>query len=95
MGDRCRIGGLTRIDGPSVLGNDCAVRDNAVLERVVLWNDVRIGANAVVRDSIIGDGCWIGDDAVVEGAVLANKARVQRGVTLTPGTRLEPEETAG
>ncbi len=95
MGQRCRIGGLTRISGPCVLGNDCTVRDNAVLERVVLWDDVRIGANAIVRDSIIGDGCWIGDDAIVEGAVLANNARVKRGARLGPGTKLEPEEIAG
>ena len=66
-----------------------------MIERSVLWDDVRIGAGAVVRDSIIGAGCWVGDDAVVEGAVLANGAKVQRGVHLAPGARLEPDEVAG
>ena len=80
--------------GPSVLGDDCAVREHATIERSVLWNDVRIGANAIVRDSIIGAGCWIGDDAVVENAVLANGAKVQRGVRLAAGARLEPDEVA-
>jgi mannose-1-phosphate guanylyltransferase len=94
LGRRCRVGGKARITGPSVLGDDCAVREHATIERSILWSNVRIGANAVVRDSIIGAGCWIGDDAVVENAVLANGAKVQRGVRLAAGARLEPDEVA-
>jgi mannose-1-phosphate guanylyltransferase len=94
LGRHCRVGGGARITGPSVLGDDCTVREHATIERSVLWNDVRIGANAVVRDSILGAGCWVGDDAVVVNAVLANGAKVQRGVKLTPGARLEPDEVA-
>ncbi len=95
LGHNCRVGGQAKINGPSVLGDDCTVSDHATIERSVLWSDVKIGSGAVVRDSIIGAGCWIGDEAVVEGAVLANGARVKRGVRLTPGARLEPEEVAG
>jgi len=94
LGARCRIGGQVVITGPTVLGDDCAVRERAVVERSVVWDNVRIGAGAVVRDSIIGAGCLIGDDAVVVNAVLANGARVQRGVQLAPGARLEPDEVA-
>ena len=95
LGRNCRIGGLVRVTGPSALGDNCAVRDHASIERSVLWSDVKIGSSAIVRDSIIGAGCWIGDDAVVEGAVLANGARVKRGVRLAAGARLEPDEVAG
>jgi len=95
LGRNCRVGGQARIGGPSVLGDDCTVRDHAVIERSVLWSDVKVGSAASIRDSIIGAGCWIGDEAIVEGAVLANGARVKRGVRLTPGARLEPEEVAG
>ncbi|HLF76265.1 MAG TPA: NDP-sugar synthase [Dehalococcoidia bacterium] len=95
MGRGCRIGGLTRIQGPSVLGNDCVVRDNAFVEGCVIWDGARIGSGALVRDSIIGAGCLVGDDAIVEGAVLASGARVKRGAKLGPGTKLEPDEVAG
>jgi mannose-1-phosphate guanylyltransferase len=95
MGRHCRIGGLAHIDGPSVLGPDCVLRDHAAVERSVIWSGVRIGSGAVVRDSIVADGCWIGDEAVVEGAVLARGARVTRGTHLARGTRLEPDELAG
>ena len=95
LGRDCRIGGLTSIKGPTVLGDNCAVRDHATIERSVLWSDVKVGSGAVIRDSIIGAGCWVGDEAVIESAVLANGARVKRGVTLSPGARLEPDEVAG
>jgi mannose-1-phosphate guanylyltransferase len=95
LGARCRVGGLARIEGPSVLGDNVVVREKAAVEGSVLWSGVKIGAGAIVRDSILGEGCWVGDDAVVEGAVLANGAKVQRGVKLSPGARLEPDEVAG
>jgi mannose-1-phosphate guanylyltransferase len=95
LGRNVRIGGQVKIDGPAVLGDNCVVREHAEISASVLWNDVKVGAGAVVRDSIIGAGCWIGDEAVVEGAVLANGARVKRGVHLDRGSRLEPDEVAG
>jgi mannose-1-phosphate guanylyltransferase len=95
LGGGCRIGGKVHLTGPSVFGAGCTVRERARVEGSVIWSDARIGAGAVVRNSILGEGCWVGDDAVVEGAVLANGAKVQRGVRLTPGARLEPGEVAG
>jgi mannose-1-phosphate guanylyltransferase len=95
IGRSSRVGAGVKIQGPSVIGDNCAIRERALIERSVLWSGVRIGAGAVVRDSIVGSDCWIGDDAVVEGAVLANGARVKRGVKLDRGVRLEPDEVAG
>jgi len=92
LGERVRIGGQAILIGPIVLGDDTVVRENALVEGSVLWDNVRIGSSAVVRNSIIGSGCWVGDDAVVENAVLANGAKVQRGVRLANGARLEPGE---
>ena len=95
VGHNTRIGGQVKIEGPSVLGDRCTIREHAVISSSILWSDVKVGAGAVVRGCIIGAGCWIGDEAVVEGAVLANGARVKRGVHLDRGSRLEPDEVAG
>ncbi len=95
VGRACRIGGLTRLVGPTVIGERCAIRDKAVIEGSILWAEAKVGSGAVVRDSILGRGCWIGDEAVVDGAVLADGAKVKRGVNLGPGARLEPDEVAG
>ena len=95
LGRNCRIGGLVSIEGPTVIGDGCDVRDKASIERSIIWSGSKIGSGAVVRDSIIGSDVWIGDDAVIEDAVIANGARVRRGVKLPRGARLEPEEVAG
>ncbi len=95
LGRRCRVGGQTKIVGPTVIGEGVAIRDKAIVEGSVIWADAKIGSEAVVRNSILGRGCWIGDGAVVDGAVLADGARVKRGVRLGPDARLEPDEVAG
>lgn len=95
LGRACRVGGLAGIIGPSILGDECALRDGCVVQGSVLWSGVRVGSNATIRDSIVGEGCWIGDAAAVEGAVLASGSRVKRGFKLPPGARLEPDEVAG
>ena len=95
LGRGCRVGGLVRMTGPTVLGDHCDVRDKATVERSIVWSGAKIGSGAVVRDSIIGNDVWIGDDAVIEDAVIANGARVRRGAHLPPGARIEPEEVAG
>jgi mannose-1-phosphate guanylyltransferase len=95
LGRGCRVGGLTKISGPSVIGERTDIRDKATIERSVLWAQCKIGSEAVVKDSILGKGCWVGDSAIVEGAVLADGAKVQRGIHLGPGARLEPDEVAG
>jgi mannose-1-phosphate guanylyltransferase len=95
LGSGCRIGGRVVINGPTVFGDACDVRDNARIDDSVVWSNSKIGSGAIVRNSIIGAGVWIGDKAVVESAVLANGSRVKRGVHLGPGARLEPDEIAG
>ena len=95
MGRHCRIGGLVTIEGPTVMGVRCDVRDKARIENSVFWSNCKIGSGALIRDSILGNDVWIGDDAIVEGAVLANGARVKRGIQLSHGARLEPDEVAG
>jgi mannose-1-phosphate guanylyltransferase len=95
LGRACRVGGMTKINGPTVIGDRTDVRDRAVIDRSVIWAQCKIGSEAVVRESILGRGCWVGDGAIVEGAVLADGAKVQRGVHLGPGARLEPDEVAG
>ena len=94
IGPGCAVHEKARIGGPSVLGAGCEVQTGSTIERSVLWQRVLVGPGARIRDSILGEGCQVGAGATVEGAVLANGARVEPGVTLSPGARLEPGEVA-
>ena len=94
LGASCRLGGLVNVTGPSVIGDDCAIREHATIDGSVVWSGAKIGAGAVIRNSIVGEGCIIGDGCIIEGSVLANGAKVRREIHLN-GARLEPDEIAG
>jgi mannose-1-phosphate guanylyltransferase len=53
MGSRCQISQGVYLKGPVVIGPDCHLEDGASIENAVLWNNVRIGANARLGQCII------------------------------------------
>jgi mannose-1-phosphate guanylyltransferase len=59
MGSRCQIGQGVYIKGPVVIGSDCLLEDGASIESAVLWNNVRIGANARLSQCIISSNTSI------------------------------------
>jgi mannose-1-phosphate guanylyltransferase len=56
----CRIGPEVRIKGPAAIGRDCLVEDGATIENAVLWDSVRVGANARLSQCIISSNTVIG-----------------------------------
>jgi NDP-sugar pyrophosphorylase family protein len=64
--------------GPySVVGRQCYIEEQAVVDQSILWSDTRIGREAIVRRSILGRGCHIGRNVTVkDGAVLGDKSTV-------------------
>jgi NDP-sugar pyrophosphorylase family protein len=66
-----------RIGPYTVLGRQCHVEEQAVVERSIVWMGSRIGQAAVVKRSILGRQCHIGRSAVLEeGVVLGDKSVV-------------------
>jgi mannose-1-phosphate guanylyltransferase len=51
--DGCKIGAGTYIKGPVVLGQGCIVEPGAKIEGAVLWNKVKVGGGAIVKQSIV------------------------------------------
>jgi len=54
IGDNCQIGSGVRITGPAVIGPGSTLEDGASIENAVLWDNVRIGAQAALQRCIIG-----------------------------------------
>lgn len=66
-------------------GMDVHIEPNVIFEgRVVLGNNVRIGANCQLRD------CEIGDNVVIKPNSLIEEARVGAGAEIGPFARLRP-----
>ncbi len=75
IGTGATLGAGARIVGPTVIGNDVAVGENAFVENAIVWDGVQIGASARVRDSIVGIDYAIPASAEVAGTIVANESK--------------------
>ena len=83
IGARARLEAGCRVGPNAVLGARCVVGAGARIEGAVLWDDVTVGSDAVLRDCIIGAGARVGAGShlgatvVLEaGAVVPDHARL-------------------
>jgi NDP-sugar pyrophosphorylase family protein len=60
-----------RIIGPSCIGSGCSIAAGAVVERSILWNGVRVGAGARIRDAICGARVVVEPNAALDGGEYA------------------------
>lgn len=76
--------------GPNVvLGRGCWIGAGAVVRESVLWDDVRIGAQALVEGSILASGVRVGDGARIgAGTVIGHGYEVAAGLEVAEGSRL-------
>jgi len=66
-----------RVAPYSVLGRQCQIEEDAVVDASIVWANTRIGRDATVRQSILGRHCHVGRSAVVDGgAILGDKSVV-------------------
>jgi NDP-sugar pyrophosphorylase family protein len=83
--------------GPEVcIGDRVTIKDSKISGSVI-YDDVKIGSNSLIKDSIICPGCKIGDGCVIEGAVLAdgstvaNKLKVSRNARIWPAQKIKKD----
>lgn len=62
-----------QITGPSVIGDDVEIASGARIERSIVWQGSRIGANAVLRDAIVGMDYDVEPGSVLDGVIVANE----------------------
>jgi NDP-sugar pyrophosphorylase family protein len=54
----------------SVIGRQCQIEEDAVVERSIVWASSRVGRDAVVREAILGRHCHVGRNAIIDGKVV-------------------------
>ena len=86
LGDDVGVHEAARIERPVVIGAGSRIASGAVVSRSLLWERVRVGSDAVVRDSVIASDAVIEDGAHVEHAVVGHGATVGAGSRLIGGT---------
>ena len=78
--------------GPNVvLGKGCRIATGVKLRNSVLWDNVTVGADALIEDTIIASRARIGAGAVVNsGSVIGHDANIDPGAVLERGARVGP-----
>jgi mannose-1-phosphate guanylyltransferase len=73
------------------VGAGSQIAAGAEVDGSVLFDGVRVGPGAVVRNSILGAGSQIAGGAVIDGAVIGDRAVIGAGNELTGGLRVWPD----
>lgn len=91
IGKGCYIGPGAVVGGCTVLGSGSRVLSKASVKRGIIWSQVTLEENAVVRGGILACASRLGTGAVVyEGVVVGDKTVVESKATLKPGVKLWP-----
>jgi len=94
FGNNCSIGAGARIKGPAVLGDECTISEGSVIDKAIIWRNVRVGKEANIRESVIGDGCSVGRRSVIDsGAVVGDNVVITEGTHLQTGQKVWPDTT--
>ena len=84
------------VRGSLQCGQDVRIDVNCIFEgRVVLGNNVTIGANSVIRDTDIGDDTVIAAFSHVDSASIGRQCRIGPYARIRPGTELASEVHIG
>ena len=64
------------------------------MERVVLWQNCKVGKRAKLRNCVLASNCRIGEESeVLDGCVLGDKVKIGRGNKLSQGIRIWPDKS--
>jgi mannose-1-phosphate guanylyltransferase len=73
LGSNVNVGRRVRIVGPTVIGDNVHIGDQAVIERSIVWDGATLGDRVVVRDSIVGIGYDVPADTALIDCIVANE----------------------
>ncbi len=93
IGDNCSIGRNAKLTGPLVIGHGCTILEDNVIEKSVIWQNVRLGPRVDLKNSIVADNCCINSDSTVEDSVMGDNVTVVSNCKLEPGSKIWPGTT--
>jgi len=92
IGRHAQVGPNTHI-ARSVIGDNCVIEEGAVIIGSVLWNNVFVGARAVLKENVIGRASEIKANAqVCEGALISEQCKVGEGSVVKAGVKVWPHK---
>lgn len=80
IGAGVRLGRRARLIGPTVIGDRNVIGEGVTIEHSVLWDGVRVGEGARLRDAIVGIGHNVPAQTSLVGKIVANGSSVNLAV---------------
>ena len=93
IGEGCTVAKWAVLKGPAVLGPHCEIAEGACVEGAVLWQGVKVGKKALLRNCIVAANCQIGEDSqVLDNCVLGDNVVVGKNNKLAPEIKIWPDK---
>jgi NDP-sugar pyrophosphorylase family protein len=93
IGRNCTIEARAHIKGPSVIGPDCSIGAGSLVEKSIVWHNIKIGKGAKIQQCIIADAVSIGEGCdIAAGCIIGNKVSMERNTILAHDTKVLPGE---
>lgn len=97
LGNRVTVEQNVVVTGPVVIGDDCHIGSESVIEDVVMWRGTWIGSRVMMKSCVVAEKCVVQDNAwVTNGAILADSCNIgsgnklEHGIKIWPGKAIEP-----
>jgi mannose-1-phosphate guanylyltransferase len=93
IGEGCNVAKWAMLKGPAVLGPHCEIAEGASVEGAVLWQGVKVGKRALLRNCIVAANCRIGEESqVLDNCVLGDNVVVGKNNKLVPEIKIWPDK---
>ncbi len=93
IGEGCTVAKWAVLKGPAVLGPGCQIAEGACVEGAVLWQNVKVGKKALLRNCIVAANCQIGAESqVLDNCVLGDNVVVGKNNKLAPEIKIWPDK---
>jgi len=94
IGRNCVIEAKAHIKGPTVIGPDCYIGTDSLVEKSIIWQNVKVGRGAKLLKCLIADAVSVGEGCdVAAGCIIGNKVSMKKRIKLAPDTKIMPGET--
>jgi mannose-1-phosphate guanylyltransferase len=93
VGEGCTVAKWVVLKGPAVLGPGCQIAEGACVEGSVLWQGVKVGKKALLRNCIVASNCQIGEESqILDNCVLGDNVVVGKNNKLAPEVKIWPDK---
>ncbi|MCK4380519.1 MAG: NDP-sugar synthase [Candidatus Lokiarchaeota archaeon] len=76
FGEYVKLENRVKIKELTSIGQNVTIGEDTVIEKSVIWDEIKIGAGCIIKESIICNNCEIGDNVVLERAIIAPNCKI-------------------